>query len=255
MKPIIFIVFILLLLSCEELPTQKNENVIIANYNLASYLSGVSSTLNGWVESNESSYGSLFTKQSHHSIFYTDGNRNSTYDVGNLSLNLNNFTKDNNNQYYLGTDISNANEIILNIGGNSLSGIPTVSDTMYYPSSIFFDNLNLFATKSISGFDLEWNNDESNANNVLITIAYDHDLTDREFPSNTFSNNYNKKIFIETQDDGFYNVSLQDLVGFERNSVVRIEIFRGNIKVCELKNKYDYGWVTYTMDYYPIILN
>lgn len=253
MRNIIIYTLLLLVISCDE-----DSNVEDSIYNgenvFSSFLSGNSLTYNGFIINDESQYSSSFASQVTQAIFYKSSNKDSTYDVGNLSLDGQLFTKDINKQYNNSFEFDRGEYLTLNISGNPNDSIPAASDSIYFPENIKISNLSPYDSVNLSGFTINWNPDYNSNKDVILRIVYSESETDHTFPSNTFSNNYYASKLIETDDDGSYLISSSDLSDFDPKCIINVDIYRGNYEVFDLYSGYEYLFLTYSYDMYYLKL-
>ncbi|MEX0968337.1 MAG: hypothetical protein WD077_13965 [Bacteroidia bacterium] len=136
------------------------------------------------------------------------------------------------------------NTISFDISGNSTAGIPNISGSIYSPDLIFMTQPTGSLLDISSDFDIDWNSDAANPNNIFIIIEYLGSASQRQDPSLPGSNFY---LIYETADDGSHTVNSLDLADFPVDGITQIHIVRGNTAIEEdASGEHKYEFLTYS---------
>jgi hypothetical protein len=118
----------------------------------------------------------------------------------------------------------------------SISGsadFPASSTTIYVPKEIYIDTvscqcINSFPVVKLSSspYRINWNADPNNNEGVVVLIRYNAQLSQHRDPSFAGSPFFNPPIF--TTDNGYYDISANDLINIPAGAVFDLIIGRGN---------------------------
>lgn len=137
----------------------------------------------------------------------------------------------NGNSFCYGTDINsyenckvqNINNFENVFGETAVFEVGNIEMNFYCPEMIYFDAPQIIDPNT--GFDITWNVDENNNNEVLISIIPRIDGNGTPYTSKNTN-----RIDTVTADNGHYTFSPQDLSNLNSGDIVDIVMIRGNNK-------------------------